>query len=130
MSEEGIENLSREVREIYDTDENSISVYQFYKLSFLGHIAQSLKTIESYIIKEITEPVVEKVLTKSSYIAPNTNKKYNYKRKDGSNNTCRKCGGIISWDDYDKVNHPYPTHVDEDGNIMGDGGCPEYGGQD
>ena len=36
---------------------------------------------------------------------------------------CNKCGGKITWDKYDKEEHPYPDHVDEDGNLTD---CPEY----
>ena len=36
---------------------------------------------------------------------------------------CNKCGGKITWDNYDKETQPYPDHVDEDGNIMD---CPKY----
>ena len=36
---------------------------------------------------------------------------------------CNKCGGKITWDNYDKETQPYPDHVDEDGNLMD---CPEY----
>ena len=37
---------------------------------------------------------------------------------------CNKCGGKITWDNYDKDGgHPYPDHVDEDGNLID---CPEY----
>jgi len=37
---------------------------------------------------------------------------------------CNRCGGKITWDLYDKDGgHPYPDHVDEDGNIID---CPAY----
>lgn len=36
---------------------------------------------------------------------------------------CNRCGGKITWDNYDKETQPYPDHVDEDGNLMD---CPEY----
>ena len=45
-----------------------------------------------------------------------------YKIADGS---CNRCNGLISWDDYDKETHPYPTHIDSSGNELPDG-CPEY----
>jgi hypothetical protein len=37
---------------------------------------------------------------------------------------CKKCGGIISWDDF--PDNKYPVHIDEEGHIIGDGSCPEY----
>ena len=36
---------------------------------------------------------------------------------------CNKCGGKITWDNYNKETQPYPDHVDEDGNLCD---CPEY----
>ena len=38
---------------------------------------------------------------------------------------CKKCGGVITWDNYDKETHPYPDHINEDGELIIDG-CPEY----
>ena len=49
-----------------------------------------------------------------------TPKKEGYKIADKG---CNKCGGKITWDNYDKETQPYPDHVDEDGNLMN---CPEY----
>lgn len=53
-------------------------------------------------------------------------KVYNYKYKDGNEKHCKKCDGLISFDDYDKETHPYPTHVNNKGLIIGDGSCPLY----
>ena len=36
---------------------------------------------------------------------------------------CNRCGGKITWDLYDKEEHPFPDHVDDDGNLCD---CPEY----
>ena len=36
---------------------------------------------------------------------------------------CNRCGGKITWDNYDKETQPYPDHVDENGKLMD---CPEY----
>ena len=36
---------------------------------------------------------------------------------------CNRCGGKITWDNYDKEQHPFPDHLDEEGNIID---CPEY----
>ena len=37
------------------------------------------------------------------------------KRHKIANNPCKRCGGLISWDGYDKETRPYPLHVDEEG---------------
>jgi len=55
-------------------------------------------------------------------------KVYEYHYKDGTEKRCKKCHGLISFDDYNKETHPYPTHVDEDGHMIGDGSCPKYDG--
>ena len=49
-----------------------------------------------------------------------TPKKGGYKISDKG---CNRCGGKITWDLYNKEEHPYPDHVDEDGNLCN---CPEY----
>ena len=36
---------------------------------------------------------------------------------------CNRCGGKITWDNYDKETQPYPDHVNEDGKLID---CPEY----
>ena len=40
---------------------------------------------------------------------------------------CKRCGGIITWDNYSKEagGQNYPDHLDEDGNIL-EGGCPDW----
>ena len=40
---------------------------------------------------------------------------------------CKKCGGVITWDNYSKEagGQNYPDHLDENGEIILDG-CPEY----
>ncbi len=37
---------------------------------------------------------------------------------------CKKCGGLITWN-Y-KVNDRFPGHVNEEGFLIGDGGCPSF----
>ncbi|GAG77219.1 unnamed protein product, partial [marine sediment metagenome] len=37
---------------------------------------------------------------------------------------CNRCGGKITWDNYSKPDHPYPDHVDEEGNLLDN--CPAY----
>ncbi len=41
-----------------------------------------------------------------------------------SNKKCRKCGGLISWDDYPSTQ--YPIHVDSEGNKIETGSCPKF----
>lgn len=53
-------------------------------------------------------------------------KVYNYRKKDGTEQTCNKCGGLISWDD--RPQRLYPMHVDDKGQIVGDGDCPMFPG--
>ena len=36
---------------------------------------------------------------------------------------CNRCGGKISWDNYNETDHKYPDHIDDNGNIID---CPEY----
>ena len=36
---------------------------------------------------------------------------------------CNSCGGDITWDNYNPQGHPYPDHVDENGNLVD---CPNY----
>ena len=36
---------------------------------------------------------------------------------------CNRCGGKITWDNYDPISHKFPEHVDEDGHLID---CPEY----
>ena len=53
-------------------------------------------------------------------IPSSTHKQGKYKIADKG---CNKCGGKITWDNYNKETQPYPDHVDEDGNLMD---CPNY----
>ncbi len=39
---------------------------------------------------------------------------------------CNYCSGLISWDK--KIDGRFPTHVDQEGYIIGDGGCPSFKG--
>ena len=36
---------------------------------------------------------------------------------------CNRCGGKITWDNYNETDHKYPDHVDEFGHLID---CPEY----
>ena len=36
---------------------------------------------------------------------------------------CNSCGGDITWDNYSKETHPYPDHVNEQGELID---CPDY----
>lgn len=57
-----------------------------------------------------------------------TSKVYSYKYADGNKRRCNKCQELLSFDDYDKETHPYGTHVDKEGHIIGDGDCSEFDG--
>ena len=37
---------------------------------------------------------------------------------------CNRCGGKITWDNYNETDHKYPDHVDEEGNLLDN--CPAY----
>lgn len=37
---------------------------------------------------------------------------------------CKFCGGLITWDK--KINGKFPAHVETNGYIINDGGCPKY----
>ena len=42
-----------------------------------------------------------------------------------SKTPCRKCGGKITWDNYNETDHKYPDHLTDNGEIMLNG-CPEW----
>ena len=48
----------------------------------------------------------------------------NEKKYKISKNACKYCGLLISWDV--KIDGRFPTHVNKDGTIRGDGGCPNF----
>ena len=58
-----------------------------------------------------------------------TSKVYSYKYADGSKRRCNKCQELLSFDDYNKEIHPYGTHVDQNGHIIGDGECTLWEGE-
>jgi len=81
------------------------------------------KILELMDIKEVVTKFAdhsEKTKQTNIYIkeAPETIGDYTIGKKG-----CNKCGGKITWDNYDKETHPYPDHVDEDGKLID---CPEY----
>ena len=53
---------------------------------------------------------------------PRSMPKTGYKK---AKDPCKRCGGTITWDNYDKEKHPYPDHLDENGDIIPEG-CPAY----
>ena len=62
----------------------------------------------------------------NGYMKPVGDMKSSTPKKDGykiSDKGCNRCGGKITWDLYNKEDHPYPDHVDEDGKLCD---CPEY----
>jgi len=81
-------------------------------------------------IKQTQKEPEEKPLPKLPKGTPkiDTGKVYNYKFKNGNDKTCTRCNALVSFDDYNKETHPWPTHVNKEGHIIGDGSCPEYGG--
>ena len=93
-----------------------------------------MEQIESHIrIKDIVETIAKKNLAdfskdpkaKSTYAKPMPEQIGGYTiAKKG----CNRCGGKITWDNYEKINdagfpQKYPDHIDENGNIID---CPEY----
>ena len=72
------------------------------------------------IIQETNLTDHSKKQTRISSGKPMPNQIGNYTIADKG---CNRCGGKITWDNYDKETQPYPDHVDEDGNLMD---CPEY----
>lgn len=92
----------------------------FYKIYFKGEVP-------SPMIKADTLPIEKKEPVKKPD-APKIEmgKVYDYMKKDGTPLTCDRCGGLISWDD--RPQRVYPMHVDEEGHIVGDGDCPNFGG--
>ena len=71
---------------------------------------------------EVTEEVEIKKQPKSTKKIP-ANGKYKV-----ANTICNICEGHISWDGFVKDTGMHPIHVDKDGNLMGNGDCPEYDG--
>ena len=62
----------------------------------------------------------------NGYMKPVGEMKSSTPKKEGytiADKGCNRCGGKITWDLYNKEEHPYPDHVDEDGNLCD---CPEY----
>ena len=58
-----------------------------------------------------------------------TSKVYNYRYTDGRERRCNKCQELLSFDDFNRETHPYGTHVDKDGHIVGDGECTLWEGE-
>ena len=99
--------------------------YSPHALKIVNHIRKILSLDPYEVVYEDLEVVQEVEIKKQ----PKSTKKIiaNGKYKVAST-TCNKCGGYISWDGYDKSNPSPPIHVDQNGNIEGNGNCPEYDG--
>ena len=98
-AEEGEEHSN----EMTDTDEKPLEVNDLFK-------GDEAKNVSKPLPKEIDYARI-----------------YNYMRKDGKTpNTCNKCSGFISWDL--RPERIYPLHVNQEGKIVDDGNCPEFGG--
>ena len=71
--------------------------------------------------------VIEKTIIKGKETAAavNPDDRYNFLNKAGEPYICNRCGGLISWDKHPTVRHP--IHVNEQGKIIGDGSCPDFG---
>lgn len=92
----------------------------------LNMFAESLQPSLEHttLVEEVIEPKKKLPKIPKSTKKIELGKVYNY--KDGKNKRCNTCDGLISFDDYNEETHPWPTHVDKKGHIIGNGSCPEY----
>ena len=115
-------------------DEKAFFDYQDKKFEsvgeLLGSILESLEEIREYIhtktvVKQTLADFSKEPKAKSTYAKPMPEQIGGWTiAKKG----CNKCGGKITWDNYEKINdsgfpQKYPDHVDENGSIID---CPEY----
>ena len=107
--------------------------YSQYALKLANHIRKILGLdpyeVENDGLRVVNEVEIkkDKKWTEGTKMI-DTARTYNYKFADGKARTCNKCQGFLSFDDYHRETHPYGTHVDKDGHIIGDGGCSEWDG--
>lgn len=91
----------------------------------LGSILENQEDIREYIhtktiIKQTLADFSKAPKTKSTYAKPMPEQIGGYTiAKKG----CNRCGGKITWDNYNETDHKFPDHVDENGSIID---CPEY----
>ncbi len=93
-------------------------------------LASEEMTIDEDAYMRITEEVLnepkKKPIKQKGRKKIEMGKVYNFKYKNGNDKVCKTCKGLISFDDYNKETHPWPTHVDNKGIIIGAGNCLEY----
>jgi hypothetical protein len=77
---------------------------------------------ETIMVEQIQKTIMK---GKETLAAVDMDDRYNYLNKTGQPYTCNTCHGLISWDKYPDVKHP--IHVNEQGKIIGDGSCPDFG---
>ena len=91
----------------------------------LDYLIQKVDYIFEHIVGSKME-VVEKTITKGLPKLPKDMPKvldYSKVHEIGSR-PCQHCGGFITWEYRPGI--PWPIHVDKDGKIKGNGGCPSY----
>ena len=128
------DNKEESYKEVLDVLEDW-EEYSVYAVMIANNIRKALGIKEREIVEEAKAIInnlqnEEKPLPKLPKGTPkiDTSKVYSYKYKNGSNKTCTRCDGLVSFDDFNKETHPWPTHVSDKGQIIGDGSCPEFGG--
>ena len=87
----------------------------------LEKILEELKSINRKLAEKYPqEGVVEKAIIKQDYLHQAVDETiYTI-----SPHPCKRCGGMVTWDKY--PNPKFPLHVDAEGRIIKDGGCPKY----
>lgn len=95
--------------------------------------ADAKKASENIKIAHVDKPIEEMTIKVTSPIRPATKDYYSgdileaqeEKRKYKINEaSCTGCGGFITWDE--KFKGKFPLHVQANGTIKGNGGCPKY----
>ena len=96
-----------------------------HALKLVNHIRKILH-LDPYEVEygglEVVQEVEIKKQPKATKKVP-ANGKYKV-----ANTICNICEGHISWDGFVKDTGMHPIHVDKEGNIMGNGDCPDYDG--
>lgn len=95
------------------------------KLIFRGYIAKQEALQPDLEYTTVKETIHKLPKSTKKLDAGAAGKVYNFMGKGGPY-TCKKCGGLISWDL--RPERIPPLHVDKDGHMIGNGDCPEFGG--
>lgn len=94
----------------------------------LEKILEELKTINRKLAEKYPqkEEVVEKLIVKQDYLhqVEDVDDELYDITYTISPHPCKRCGGMVTWDKY--PNPKFPVHVDAEGRIIKDGGCPNY----